>query len=84
VITTCLLPVALLPYFVITIIPKKNLDQAKMLWLDGPPTQVWGLVFGIIYIIARLFLLVETFRTLGFLPPDAFVATWVSDIPSVG
>ena len=48
------------------------------------PAQIWGLVFGVIYIITRLFLLVETFRTLAFLPPDAFVATWVSSIPSVG
>jgi hypothetical protein len=48
------------------------------------PHQIWGLVFGVIYSIARLFLLVETFRALAFLPSDAFVATWVSSIPSVG
>jgi hypothetical protein len=36
-----------------------------------------------LYIIARLFLIVELFRCLFFLPPSAFVATWVSSIPHV-
>ncbi|KAH8795641.1 hypothetical protein BGZ57DRAFT_866373 [Hyaloscypha finlandica] len=36
-----------------------------------------------LYIIARLFLIVELFRGLFFLPPSAFVATWVSSIPHV-
>jgi hypothetical protein len=36
-----------------------------------------------LYIIARLFLLVELFRCLFFLPPSAFVATWVSSVPHV-
>lgn len=35
------------------------------------------------YILARLYLLVEMFRTLGFLPPEAFTATWSSQIPHV-
>ncbi len=38
----------------------------------------------VIYIVARLYLLVEIFRTLVFLPPDAFINTWVANIPSVG
>jgi hypothetical protein len=36
-----------------------------------------------LYIIARLFLIVELFRCLFFLSPSAFVATWVSSIPHV-
>jgi len=35
------------------------------------------------YIVARLFLLVEVFRTLCFLPPDAYVSTWTTNIPHV-
>ncbi|KAK4070272.1 hypothetical protein Trihar35433_4739 [Trichoderma harzianum] len=35
------------------------------------------------YIIARLFILVEMFRTLCFLPPDSYVSTWTSNIPHV-
>jgi hypothetical protein len=37
-----------------------------------------------LYVIARLVLLVEIFRTLCFLPPGAFIATWASSIPHVG
>lgn len=36
------------------------------------------------YIIARLALLVEIFRTLFFLPPDAYVSTWTQFIPHFG
>ena len=36
------------------------------------------------YILARLFLLVEIFRTLGFLPPHAFVDTWSGSLPHFG
>ncbi len=35
------------------------------------------------YVVARLFLLVEVFRTLCFLPPDAYVATWASNVPHI-
>ncbi|KAK3293851.1 uncharacterized protein B0H64DRAFT_398826 [Chaetomium fimeti] len=34
-----------------------------------------------VYLFARLFILVEIFRTLFFLAPDAHVSTWASDIP---
>ena len=37
-----------------------------------------------IYAIARLFLLVEIFRTLYFLPPGAYISTWTKDIPHFG
>ena len=33
------------------------------------------------YVIARLFILVETFRTLFYLPPLAYVSTWTANIP---
>ncbi|OCK90884.1 uncharacterized protein K441DRAFT_665639, partial [Cenococcum geophilum 1.58] len=36
-----------------------------------------------IYIAARLFLVVEYFRTLFFLPPDAYISTWASNIPHI-
>ena len=36
-----------------------------------------------LYVTARLFLIVELFRCLFFLPPSAFVATWASNIPHV-
>lgn len=37
----------------------------------------------VIYILARLYLLVEIFRTLWFLPPSAYYSTWATDIPHV-
>jgi hypothetical protein len=37
-----------------------------------------------LYILARLFILVEIFRTLFFLPAGSFVSTWASNIPHVG
>lgn len=43
---------------------------------------VRSLVF--LYITARLALLVETFRTLFFLPPLAYVSTWTANIPHFG
>jgi len=41
-------------------------------------------MLSILYIIARLFLLVEVFRTLCFLPPSAYVATWAANVPHAG
>ena len=40
-------------------------------------------LLSILYVLARLFLMVEIFRTLCFLPPDAYVATWASNIPHI-
>lgn len=37
-----------------------------------------------IHILSRLVILVEIFRSLFFMPPDAFVATWTSNIPHLG
>jgi len=36
-----------------------------------------------LYVMARLFLLVEIFRTLCFLPSDAYISTWTTNIPHV-
>ena len=38
-------------------------------------------LIALVYIVARLFLLVESFRSLYFLPADVFVTTWASNIP---
>jgi hypothetical protein len=35
----------------------------------------------IVYVLARLFLIVEMFRILCFLPPDAYLSTWATNIP---
>ncbi|MCJ1479133.1 hypothetical protein MMC13_007817 [Lambiella insularis] len=40
--------------------------------------------FAIGYILARLYLTVEIFRSLFYLPPEAFVATWAAGVPHIG
>lgn len=52
----------------------------------GIPTifiKVWDILFGSLYVLARAFLLVEIFRTLFYLPEDAYVTTWASNFPHV-
>jgi hypothetical protein len=45
--------------------------------------QVWNLLLGVLYIVACLFMLVQIFRTLLYLPPDAYISTWASNVPHV-
>lgn len=37
-----------------------------------------------LYILARIYLLVEMLRTLAYLPPDAYMGTWTVNIPYFG
>jgi len=37
-----------------------------------------------LYVLARLFMIVEMFRCLLYLPPSAYVSTWASNIPQIG
>jgi len=37
----------------------------------------------LLYVAGRLFLLMEIFKTLCFLPPSAYVATWATNIPHI-
>jgi hypothetical protein len=41
-------------------------------------------LFLVPYVLARIFLLVEIFRTLFFLPQEAFVDTWSGSFPHIG
>jgi len=40
--------------------------------------------FATIFAFARLFIIVEALRSLAYLPPGAFLATWTSNLPHVG
>ena len=42
------------------------------------------IVLPVFYILARLYLMVEAFRSLFFLPPEAFITTWSAQIPHFG
>ncbi len=47
------------------------------------PIAILLVIFFLAYVLARLALIVETFRTLFFLPPSAYVATWASNVPHI-
>ena len=36
------------------------------------------------YLSARLYIMVESFRSLYFLPPSAFISTWATNVPHIG
>jgi hypothetical protein len=61
-----------------------NFGETTRTWLRRGMAFLCVVVFLVPYILARLFLLVEVFRTLGFLPPDAFVDTWSGSLPHFG
>lgn len=44
---------------------------------------ILGLISVTLYPIARLFIIVEMFRTLYFLPPGSFISTWATSVPHV-
>lgn len=72
---TTLLPVMYIPLF---------LEQFFFLgYIPMSVIQIWDIVFGCFYVLARAFLLVEIFRTLFYLPEDAYMTTWAASIPHI-
>ena len=45
---------------------------------------VLTIVLPLFYVLARLYLMVEAFRSLLYLPPEAFITTWSAQIPQFG
>ncbi|PWY91623.1 hypothetical protein BO94DRAFT_533749, partial [Aspergillus sclerotioniger CBS 115572] len=41
----------------------------------------WTMFLLAVYVVARLFIIVEMFRALAYLPPDAYYGTWGSNLP---
>jgi hypothetical protein len=79
VLLTVLLPIAFFPWFLAaysTNVYNMLNDLAKFF-------QIYDLIFGGLYIAARLFMFVEIFRTLLYLPPDTYISTWASNVPHV-
>jgi hypothetical protein len=46
--------------------------------------KIWDMFWGGLYLLARMVLLVEIFRTLFYLPPEAYLTSWPASIPHVG
>jgi hypothetical protein len=63
---------------------KQNPRNKELVWLKVAVAFicVWGIFLP--YILARLFLWIEVFRTLCFLPSGAFVDTWSGSFPHIG
>ncbi|KAK0516317.1 hypothetical protein JMJ35_000920 [Cladonia borealis] len=64
------------------IIIKEKVEDALPFSLDTLENKVIELSL-ILYVVARLYLLVEIFRTLFFLPPSAYISTWATNVPHV-
>lgn len=56
-------------------------DTYQMRYLNGVLKLLW--LFTLPYIVARLYIFVEVFRSLAFLPPTAFVTTWTQSVPNL-
>ena len=78
---------ALLVIAVSNIVNSKLLKEVSNAALFGPTGFKYGWLLleliAIPYVAARLYILVEIFRTLYFLPPTAYVATWTTDVPYI-
>jgi hypothetical protein len=57
---------------------------ARTPYPTGRRARPIGALFLFPYILRRVFLIVEMFRSLFFLPPDAFVSTWSGSLPHWG
>lgn len=48
----------------------------------GAPLLVWLVL--LLYTTSSIYILVEVFRSLAFLPPEAFVTSWPASLPHIG
>lgn len=46
-------------------------------------TQILGFTAFPLYVVCRLYIVVKVFRSLFYLPPNAFVATWSASVPYI-
>ena len=71
-------------YLVVSAFSFLTEEVAKALDLDmaivGKPVVELSLFS---YVVARLYLLIEIFRTLFFLPSSAYISTWATNVPHV-
>jgi hypothetical protein len=78
IVSTALLPIMYIVF---------PLDYVLLRYRSGlryiPYRKSLNIIIGGIYVIAKLFLLVEIFRTLFYLPEDAYITTWASNVPHV-
>jgi hypothetical protein len=51
------------------------------LFMPGIGLRLAAIVIVAPYVVARLFIMVEVFRSLFYLPPEAYISTWADNIP---
>ncbi|MCJ1466637.1 hypothetical protein MMC07_005257 [Pseudocyphellaria aurata] len=81
-ILTTILPILTIPFTYFW--PHPDREIITGLTRDVLLDFVFYLGFAIPYVLARLFIMIEIFRSLAFLPPDAFVDTWSGSLPRWG
>lgn len=75
---------------VITIaaMPVFYFSRAFLFWILGLRLEeisyrVFGFAVYALYALCRIFIIVELFRALGYLPPESFLTTWSASLPHV-
>jgi len=56
----------------------RGAEKFKSLMMVGEQIGIFPLAA---YVLARLFIIVEIFRTMGFLPPGVYKSTWTANVP---
>lgn len=82
VLIVALLPPSLLPFFWNCYSQTFNLYRISL--RRERFAQMFALICGFIYTLARLALLAETFRSLAYMPPPAYISTWTENVPHFG
>ncbi|OTA54005.1 hypothetical protein K449DRAFT_203856 [Hypoxylon sp. EC38] len=77
--TAILLPI----YYVSALVYTKIGYFPRSRILDLVARAMASIIIPVPYCLARLYLMVEVFRSLCFLPPSGFLTTWSSEIPHV-
>jgi hypothetical protein len=81
--STALLPIMYIIFLLHYILLEYILPSSWSMWRLNWYRKYLNIIIGGLYVIARLVLLVEIFRTLFYLPEDAYITTWASNIPHV-
>ncbi|MCJ1464557.1 hypothetical protein MMC07_003170 [Pseudocyphellaria aurata] len=81
-ISTTVLPILTIPFTYFWPDPDREIGMGlqRGFLLD----LVFLVGFAVPYVLARIFIMIEMFRSLAFLPPDAFVDTWSGSFPRWG
>jgi hypothetical protein len=80
----CTCSIFAVPIFILTAMSLYRAIDGLHGWMDFEKVLNFSLVVLILtYGLARLYLIVEVFRTLCFLPPDAYISTFATNVPHV-